>query len=161
MCVGALQEEYSSPRILYFSEYEIMCQCRTDVKCKCCTRDNNDVFGKVEFNAAISDSPSHVVRDKKDVWKDLASQFSAVRLTKSSDRLPKFSGLAKVAQTFMKSRHLAGSWENDIVSSLTWFGQYGPIEKQPEPYRAPTWSWASIEGPVCWPDTCYELCGNT
>ena len=84
--------------------------------------------------AARSDGPSHMVRDKTDVWKELASQFSALRLTESSDRLPAFSGLAKVAQPFMKSRHLAGSWENDIVSSLTWFGQIGPIEKRPELY---------------------------
>lgn len=41
---------------------------------------------KLNFNAARSDGPSHMVRDKTDVWKDLASQFSALRLTKSSDR---------------------------------------------------------------------------
>lgn len=45
-----------------------------------------------------------------------------------------------------KHRYLAGLWEEHLEIALNWFLRNGA--KRPEAYRAPSWSWAAVDGPV-------------
>ena len=51
--------------------------------------------------------------------------------------------------------YFAGLWSGrDLVSSLLWSGprEIGhPVPFRPRAYRAPTWSWASVENQIHWP----------
>jgi hypothetical protein len=62
--------------------------------------------------------------------------------TKATDRLIAVAGLARRAAYTVKSRYVAGLWENSILDGLLW--QIADRKaKVFEAYCAPSWSWAS------------------
>ena len=85
----------------------------------------------------------------------MVEEFTWLQLSFEEDRLPAFSGLAQRYQPLLKSEYLAGLWREKLVPDLMWFTypQYG-IEGKPYPtnkpkkWRAPSWSWVSVEGPI-------------
>lgn len=86
-------------------------------------------------------------------WAYIVNEFTRRKLTENSDRLPALSGLAKEIQLETGDEYLAGLWKKDLRHDLLWkvdvlFSEQGTEWKRPATYRAPTWSWASIEGPV-------------
>lgn len=75
----------------------------------------------------------------------------------------KLVALARVARRFSeiltlvtgrKDAYLAGVWKADLPSGLLWTTELASISdvgiqpRRPEVRRAPSWSWASLEGPV-------------
>lgn len=101
--------------------------------------------------------------------------YSRRTLTYGKDKLIALSGLAhdyyeregqsgasyKCSKSERRGKYAAGLWEVDMPSALLWrTHQYPPNMDQavnapplrppqrPSRYRAPSWSWASIDGPV-------------
>jgi hypothetical protein len=58
------------------------------------------------------------------------------------------SGLAHEYQKECNDQYLAGIWRNELWRDLQWYivPDEGRSPKRPFKYRAPTWSWASVEG---------------
>jgi hypothetical protein len=77
--------------------------------------------------ALASRSPSLVAKE----WIAQAVQYSALKLTVPSDRLPAITGLAKMVHEIMNCRYLAGIWEDTIPESLLWL-TYHPSPSHPE-----------------------------
>ncbi|KAB2102133.1 hypothetical protein AG0111_0g9498 [Alternaria gaisen] len=79
-------------------------------------------------------------------WRYIVSDYTGMDLTERRDRLPAIAGVASQFERLLNGRYLAGLWENALPGDLLWrmdrSGQYSPQ------YRAPSWSWASIEGKV-------------
>jgi hypothetical protein len=70
------------------------------------------------------------------------------KLTKTSDRLVALQGLATQVEQLTGQRYCAGFWINDnLPTSLLWTAAAPPFLR-PREYRAPSWSWASIDGSV-------------
>lgn len=64
------------------------------------------------------------------------------------------SGLAVRTQKRFKTEYFAGSWKNDIEKSMCWqIKLWAKVEPAPNEYRAPTFSWASINGPLQYQST--------
>lgn len=103
-------------------------------------------------------------------WLMLIEDFSKRKLTKPQDKLPALSGLARAIAQETNDRYLAGLWANHLIEDLHWrvYAQeenednvgcdghghrvvkgkiIGDIKK-PDKYRAPSWSWASLDAPV-------------
>lgn len=57
-------------------------------------------------------------------------------------------GLAGLCGEMFKDKYLAGFWLKDLVDGLLWSVWEGRPASQPAKYRAPSWSWASLEGPI-------------
>lgn len=75
--------------------------------------------------------------------------YSKGQLTKSQDKLPALSGIAREIWLSLKERYIAGMWEGDRLHSLLWcVSPYRDSTNLPSEYRAPTWSWASIEAEI-------------
>ncbi|KAF5598999.1 het-domain-containing protein [Fusarium pseudoanthophilum] len=77
----------------------------------------------------------------KEAWKGMVAIYSYRDLTFPEDKLPAISALASEV------------WENDLHDQLLWFT--APEESRDVrciPYRAPSWSWASVECNVLFPD---------
>jgi hypothetical protein len=73
------------------------------------------------------------------------------------DRLPALSAIAKTLEAIIEDEYISGHWRSDLLG-LAWVsGPYGKNPpnpgRLPAMRRAPSWSWASIEGPV---DFCYD-----
>ncbi|KAL9116141.1 MAG: hypothetical protein Q9227_000510 [Pyrenula ochraceoflavens] len=87
------------------------------------------------------------------IWADIVTAYRRCNLTKSEDKLVAFSGIAKEVQSMLgnTSNYLAGLWSGNLLSELLW--AVGSCQKadgspssRPQDYRAPSWSWAAVDG---------------
>jgi hypothetical protein len=76
--------------------------------------------------------------------------YSSRNLTVSADKLVAFAGVAECFQKFFGGSYFAGLWENSLLLDLLWYKVSDePLPRtRPTEYRAPSWSWASIDGRV-------------
>ena len=93
-------------------------------------------------------------------WSDVVERYMECDLTKSLDKLVAIEGLANKVSDVTGERYLAGHWDNaNFAHSLLW---YSPAKEQgngaasvkyllsKQNYRAPSWSWASLDGKILW-----------
>lgn len=87
----------------------------------------------------------------QELWRELASQYSARQLTYASDALEAVSGLAKVWSERAKCTYLAGLWKDDLERGLLWKCVDDSATARPQGmYLAPTWSWVCNRRAVEW-----------
>ena len=90
-----------------------------------------------------------------DYWPRLVEEYTQRKLTLGKDKLPALSGLAKYIATRTKNStsedYVAGMWSESLKTDLLWESSWDDpdhLPKRPSEWRAPTWSWASIDDPV-------------
>jgi hypothetical protein len=86
-------------------------------------------------------------------WAGIVHNYTSCQLTKPEDKLVALSGVAKIWQAVSQDEYIAGLWRKDLATQLLWtsaFEQQGPLEPAKE-YRAPSWSWASVDGQIYLP----------
>ncbi|KAK5943402.1 hypothetical protein PMZ80_004409 [Knufia obscura] len=98
-------------------------------------------------------------------WHTLVEMYTEGRQTYTSDKLLGISGLARQylsRNRLRPSDYAAGIWRPSMPHSLLWRVHDGG--KRPGKYRAPSWTWASIDGRVSSPapsaaskQTCLEV----
>ncbi|KAI0470871.1 heterokaryon incompatibility protein-domain-containing protein [Xylariaceae sp. FL0804] len=101
-------------------------------------------------------------------YSDVVMPYSRRRLTDPHDVFAAMMSLAQLARPRLGSRYLAGLWECDMVRGLLWRPRHiaqmsrtfppvvRPIYADPlrpelvgrQAARAPSWSWAAVQGPV-------------
>lgn len=81
-------------------------------------------------------------------WGFATGQYSTGELTFTRDKLVAISGVANYIQRHTKMKYLAGLWEPYLVSDLLWFAKKAHKSSRPLEYRAPSWSWAAIDGQI-------------
>jgi hypothetical protein len=114
---------------------------------------------------------SHVDGWLSEMWLDLVECYSARNLSHGKDKLPALSGLARKIASISNDAYHAGIWRRNIIVGLYWrlfvyephhwcndpqddheIAKVSPPERDvarvPENYRAPSWSWASVDGRV-------------
>jgi hypothetical protein len=126
-----LQERYLSPRILSFKRFELSWKCRDKYTCEC---------GGSGDDWTTPESWDHIVMD-----------YSKLQLTNPKDKLTAISGIAQAfkAKYTFQGAYYAGLWRKCLLSQLTWYTMSG--DQQVEglaAYRAPSWSWASIDAVI-------------
>jgi hypothetical protein len=87
-------------------------------------------------------------------WSSIVQRYMQCRLSHASDKVIAFSGIARRFESVMGDECLAGLWRKNIENSLLWHVEYcrqagdGAPSTRPSPYRAPSFSWMSVEGAV-------------
>ncbi|KAK2605646.1 hypothetical protein N8I77_008470 [Diaporthe amygdali] len=117
----AFQEQHMSTRCLIFSIDELQWMCRTNTACECgagCSSVSYPVLPDYcdDTRQAVA-MGGHTLQN---LWRKAVMQYSPRKLTSPDDKLPAFSGLASIFGARMKSRYLAGLWEEDIILDLAW-----------------------------------------
>ena len=79
------------------------------------------------------------------IWHHLVENYSRRHLSEPGDKLLALSGLARKIEQLSGMKYIAGLWKNIISQSLLWHLPYNP-GVYPIQYRAPSWSWASVDG---------------
>lgn len=130
----AFQEFAISHRILSYHDDQVVWKCKTE---KCYLEGPLDVQKRDEYQD----------------WRRCVVQFTSRTLKFADDRLMALSGLARSKQKNFKAagtgnEYLAGLWSKDLVEHLLWISKVTPPLARPASYRAPTWSWGSIDGAV-------------
>lgn len=134
----SVQERLLAPRTLFFSDTELFWGCNLT--------DASESFpeGTPPFMTR------HLFHLEKEPlshsWDTIVSLYTLGELTFSEDKLVAISGIARVVQEETHDQYLAGLCRKDIEFQLCW----GATRQRPQHinYRAPSWSWASIDGMV-------------
>ncbi|KAL2813374.1 heterokaryon incompatibility protein-domain-containing protein [Aspergillus granulosus] len=155
-----LQEQVLSRRILHFSKHMVFWECRS----KRASEVEPDGLQTLQSPTPSISQMVASSKDGYDLWRTLVIKYSKAQLTYGRDKLVAISGIARMihgilAQTGSSpvSYH-AGLWSPNLASQLLWDipAEARPPPTQPKRYRAPTWSWASIDGevslPTAWED---------
>lgn len=173
MCrAWTLQESMLSTRVVSFSTDELQWTCRTLRACECGHPEESDSPRmeelqrslEVEIQADLSEDMNKGGLERMstclDFWKRVVEAYCRRDLSEMRDKLPALSGVAHEFSRILDKeqlastgdipplRYLAGLWDTGIHGQLCWrLGDSSPDDLIEE-YRAPTWSWASVEGEV-------------
>ena len=147
------QEQFLATRTLHFTAEQLFCKCQCGIVCE--TFPTSHYF-KLDPFSENTISRSHQFDDREDPWPKLVSRYSRTQLTYSKDKLIAFSGIARYFQNNSGDQYLAGLWHQNIGHHLCWkveCEQRRPGRSRGATYRAPTFSWASIDQPISWDST--------
>ena len=149
-----LQERDLSSRIVHFGESLVLWECKTmkaSSELPWFQMDKTDPPRLLLLNRPEeADREDNGVK-LRDYWFQTVEDFTNRKLTKERDRLPALDGLAQRGKDLGRGDYLAGLWRADMPSALLWRTgtEHNFIDcSRPTDYRAPSWSWASIQGPV-------------
>jgi hypothetical protein len=196
-----LQERFLSPRIIHFTQGQVVWHCRNSRWAEGYIHDTYSLTAwgnswsrqiglyihKAEHAAVNPTHESYFnFQYATQAWYGCVSEFSTRRLTRASDKLAAIAGLADALSRSELGQYMAGLWEHDLFRSLAWnrlepegwsgtqitwiqnnrdqitliqSTRYQIMRKAartlaareyepPLEYRAPSWSWAAVNGPV-------------
>jgi hypothetical protein len=136
------QERYLSPRTLHFGHSQIFYECRTHI---CFETLPYGIPPDLPIGGEDPESSAQTGRDKE--WRDAVKGYTQGKLTKGSDKLVAISGVARNFEERFGGPYLFGLWRDSLPGGLLW-SVSGTTARRPLPPRAPTWSWASVDGIV-------------
>jgi len=153
-----LQERILSPRVLHFGPTELFWECRQKYWCQCGDSEPEDIeLTKPAFYSLLTSSVSS---DIHHAWRDLIEEYSQLSLTVSSDKLHAVAGLKTdmAARRDPDAKYAFGIWTDSLKMDLVWKAFVGPGTKARRSYRtgnwrAPSWSWASVDAEIMWPQS--------
>ena len=154
-----LEERVLSPRKLLYCSHTLQYECQTThVNVNGAPNFVDPFDGIPRLPDRIFTSPTEVqsldddspeAREMRKAWDQVLGLYTRRALTKPRDRLLALSGVVEQFHRFWQgSRYLAGLWEHQFPGCLLWNMQKGTKHPRPGRYRAPTWSWASIDGEI-------------
>jgi hypothetical protein len=83
-----------------------------------------------------------------EIWYHAIRIFSRRKITFSEDKLSAIAGLATEFSSLSGDQYLAGLWRAQLLHDLMWSTWPELHLVKPENWRAPTWSWASIDNDI-------------
>lgn len=166
------QERMLAPRVLHFGKQELWWECMESNQCECGGINSGERLGSGQAKYRSKITHQQIVATSSLAyltlrWHDIIEEYSELNLTKSRDKLTALSGIAQQMYFIRESRqikqrrvhhsgdrrYLAGLWSDTIVSDLLWFRKDHTTTSFPEKWRAPSWSWAALDGPIKYWDT--------
>jgi hypothetical protein len=146
-----LQERFLSPRVLHYGQ-QMYWECR-----RCMWTEGED-FNPTLNNLGRSSKrlrPRASICQAKGEWplskywsRILKEDYTARSLTNEMDKLPALAGLAQDAQRLTGDEYCAGLWRSSLPLDLLWKRKSREFMQIPSGFRAPTWSWAALDGQI-------------
>jgi hypothetical protein len=158
-----LQERFLAPRVLQFGERQLFWECRQNSACEIFPRRlPSELSSMIESNVKRLDrfakddgDPTSGAEARSTIylWQRLVEVYSQCQMTNLGDKLIAINGIADTIKDKTGNTYLAGLWKPSLPLDLLWCvigcsQGNGESSHHPRLYRAPTWSWASIEGQV-------------
>lgn len=79
-------------------------------------------------------------------WRRILASYTGLKLTYTNDIFPALSGLAGAWHVRNGDEYVAGLWKKSLVHDLLWYSlEPSPQSARPTTWRAPSFSWASID----------------
>ncbi|CAH0058120.1 unnamed protein product, partial [Clonostachys solani] len=153
----ALQEFMLSSRMLIFSDYELLWQCK-EVALQSVT----GTQGGLEYLQPLESLPWAVFDDDAEpyfgsldadkiyLWKTIIHQYTDRDLTDQEDRLRAVMGIITELEVLWRDQNIHGHWSKWFVQLLAWYKPDVDRVKKRHLKRAPSWSWASVNGGMCY-----------
>lgn len=141
-----MQERTLSTRMVHFCQNKIFFECRGGLQ----SEENEPVQESDMINSTLwPRSPSASFEGIYQHWQLFVGEYSTRHLTVVTDKLPAIQSVAEemVAVTGQKYIRFAGMWQSNLRHELLWVVWMGKAERL-DTWRAPSWSWASVEGQI-------------
>ncbi|KAI1841465.1 hypothetical protein JX266_012305 [Neoarthrinium moseri] len=167
-----VQERLLAPRTLHFGSKQLFWECR---EASCCEMHPQGVYC-FQYEDDIEDdrtqkadrNPDHPFLWKQLLdapdrmhagdqyeqlftdWNSITNYYASRQLTVANDKLVALSGLANNMKARLQQlrpgphRYLAGLWEEKLMDTIVW-NVVAPARRALQ-YRAPSWSWACLDG---------------
>lgn len=160
------QEQMLSPRLLIYASHTLQWQCRT------LTCNLGGSYHSPRPSAAPRLRLPEMLLPKKPVesddvrrpehdiphailqpWLEIIKRSSMRKSSLPSDKLPVVSALASSYTPIFGTDYYAGIWAKSPVHQLCWRNPNSSrcSFTRPKEYRAPSWSWASVDGQLYFP----------
>lgn len=150
----ALQEKVLPPRTLHLGDRGAFWECRHTIASECLPDGFTDRLG------------SGLLRTMRQMehlqgwWAEVVHLFTGADLTFARDKLPALSGVARRIHGQKGGQYLAGLWRDERLEAQLCWRVFDP-KIRPTEWRAPSWSWASVDGRTSYMPTQDGICDNT
>jgi hypothetical protein len=158
-----LQEFLLPPRVLHFGAFDLEWRCKTRITCGCGHLDLKETrqasWHRHHFIEESTKPPPDDAEGALIWWEQVVNNYTSRQLTNAADKLPALSGLAQQRKQVRGGVYLAGLWQDSLLHDLCWHDAFvnsvpeeGGLGRRPAHYRAPSWSWASLDtdSSCCW-----------
>ncbi|KAI1764446.1 HET-domain-containing protein [Hypoxylon sp. FL1150] len=142
-----MQERSLSTRSIHFCRNRIFFECRG-----CLGSEDNDPAQESDL---INDplwprSTTMSFDELYQHWQLFLAMYCDRNLTVATDKLPAIQSVAAEMATAAKCEYIpyAGLWRHNLRRELLWNPSSFDTATRPTQWRAPSWSWASIEGDI-------------
>lgn len=154
-----LQERLLSPRVLSFSSQQLVWECQTARYTDGGNPGSSYIMGTNRLESYIFSPLTTAMTERSPdalfihyTWIEAVMDLSRRKITEESDKLPAISGVAQRMHLITGDKYLVGLWKASLHSELMWCQDPSAEDfcyaRRPERFRAPSWSWASVEGTV-------------
>ena len=149
------QERTLASRIVHYTQQEVVWECKECLRCECQGMQGSIMrdYQKITNTGLFKHGQAMVlmendVHQRYKQWLDIVQVYAASSLAFDSDRLPALSAVAGQMHLPEMGRYMAGIWENNMPRALLWYSSRWAVPRRPSGYRAPTWSWVSVEAHI-------------
>jgi Heterokaryon incompatibility protein (HET) len=112
-------------------------------------RIGDKIYHESGFTQQVSETSFITTDGTNKTWVGLIEDYTKRSLTNEGDKLSALSGIAQLYYSRCKDKYLGGLWQVCLLEHLCWcVPSTATKTSRPSAYRAPTWSWASIDGQV-------------
>ncbi|KAI0007781.1 heterokaryon incompatibility protein-domain-containing protein [Xylariaceae sp. FL0662B] len=140
------QERQLANRNISFTREMIYYECAEEGSCEIGFLDRNNIDMWKGVNRLLTvGTPSQ--DNILSFWERFVEHYSASDVTIPGDKLAAIAGVASICHKTIQSDYLAGLWKANLPQGLLWV-RTGARVRRPNEYRAPSWSWASIDSVV-------------
>lgn len=173
-----MQEQALAPRTVTFASHTMIWSCKASARAygdalhfphnlDAGYNDNDEKYSLNLRSLLLTREEAQINKDKAlACWLRLITAYSLRRASLERDKLNAVAGIAS-HDSFSSALgvYYAGMWEYDLARQLTWrTGQshrtLGPDEefvfRRPSEWRAPSWSWASLDGGIVHFEVSYD-----
>ncbi|KAK6836281.1 hypothetical protein PG987_006776 [Apiospora arundinis] len=150
-----LQERALSPRIIHYTNSQILWECEHCVKFEDnIERNLNSISTHHSFYKRLTNDFDVRILSAKDIseqwYGSTVPEYAYRMLTNESDKLVAISALAEVIHMNSGEEYIAGLWRSSVLDGLLWTRDGSGAKTKA--YRCPSWSWVSQKSGVNWDD---------
>ncbi|KDQ18294.1 hypothetical protein BOTBODRAFT_154187 [Botryobasidium botryosum FD-172 SS1] len=149
-----LEERLLSRRALVYASHTLQYHCQTavvNVGKSVCGRMIGQRLPDLMFlpDAEVPATlPKSELKKLRWAWQDVLADYTQRAVTKPADKLLALSGVTEQFHRVWRCRYLAGLWQDTLLEDLLWYKDFEIRLPRPGGYRAPSWSWASVDGRI-------------
>ncbi len=145
-----LQERLLAPRTLHFGQFQWFWECGEQ---RCCETFPNGLPPKSRNYRSDDGFLCKTIEDPGKLWRLAIESYTRACISHEKDKLVALSGICRLVKNITNDEYAAGLWLDNMELQLLWSIAYQSGRStfcRPRNYRAPTWSWASLDGPIIW-----------
>ena len=143
----AFQERLLSPRILHFGATQMSWECMESASCETFPEGVPKNIRRLPSVIIKRDFFDHTREFSIYMWNVLVTYYTNCAMTVPSDIYMAFAGVVEEIHSFTADEYFAGFWREALERQLLWERE-SPATWKPTGYRAPSWSWLSVNGAV-------------